>query len=138
MQQGIEFTVLRQTCHAEMAMKWREMVISIRNQCGYFKSLLVFWVYLCSSTFLRIYVKALQAGKITAAEKDLTTTIALIKRKHTDLAMLHEIKFLHDLMTADPTRVKFGNYLTYNQKVVLTILGQIVTYWIVLMQFALV
>ncbi|CAG7730082.1 unnamed protein product, partial [Allacma fusca] len=42
------------------------------------------------STFLRIYVKALQAGKITAAEKDLTTTIALIKRKHTDLAMLHE------------------------------------------------
>ncbi|CAG7728996.1 unnamed protein product [Allacma fusca] len=99
-------------------------------------SLFFFWLYVCFNTFLRIYVKTLQAEKITAAEKDLVTAIALLKWKHTDLAMLHEIKFLHDLMVADPIRIKFGNYLTYNQRVVLTIVGQVVTYLIVLMQFA--
>ncbi|CAG7831515.1 unnamed protein product, partial [Allacma fusca] len=31
------------------------------------------------------------AEKITAAEKDLVTSIALLKWKHTDLAMLHEV-----------------------------------------------
>ncbi|CAG7830028.1 unnamed protein product [Allacma fusca] len=87
-----------------------------------FRRMLPMWGYFCSSTFIRIYVTASKAETISKAEAELATTLALIQTKHASLAALHEIQFTHDLLLQNPISIKFGNYLVFNRRVLITVI----------------
>ncbi|CAG7830029.1 unnamed protein product [Allacma fusca] len=89
-----------------------------------FRRILPMWCYFCTSTFIRIYMTAAQAETVPQAEAELTTTLALIPTKHAGLETLHEVKFTHDILLQNPISIRFGNYLVFNRRVIITNLHQ--------------
>ncbi|CAG7696848.1 unnamed protein product [Allacma fusca] len=120
--------------------------ITLATICSYFianvnwslqvyRQMMPMWLYLCLSNLGRISRKALVAERITIEEHAIATRLALIKLKRPDFRTLHEIKMTYDIIANNPIRIQFGSYIHFNRRVVLTILNQVVTYIIVLMQF---
>ncbi|CAG7728074.1 unnamed protein product, partial [Allacma fusca] len=92
----------------------------------------------CYATFqlVRLYLKTSQAERITSAEYNLCKQLASIDPTALAPECELKIKHLHYLVSHKETKIRFGSYITYNRSLVLSVFSQVVTYLIVLMQFA--
>ncbi|CAG7734315.1 unnamed protein product, partial [Allacma fusca] len=85
---------------------------------------------------LRLYAKAVNADKVTDEEQKIAKLLSTINTDVFEGSIALQVKFTHDLIVTNPTRIVLGSVVHFNKGLLLSVFNQVVTYLIVLMQFA--
>ncbi|CAG7731205.1 unnamed protein product [Allacma fusca] len=83
----------------------------------------------------RLYFKVLLAEKITAEEAEIAADLIKMNSTGYNTSVMSQIRLTLDTLVQNPSRINLGNYVVLDKHLFLGIIGQVITYLIVLMQF---
>ncbi|CAG7824683.1 unnamed protein product [Allacma fusca] len=86
-------------------------------------------------SLIRLYAKTSRAENVTEMEARLHQVLFTLNDHPQTLDVRIELKAMKRAISVSPTCIRLGNYVVYNQGIILTILTQVVTCLIVLLQF---
>ncbi|CAL8081586.1 unnamed protein product [Orchesella dallaii] len=88
---------------------------------------------LCCFGFVRMFVKAIYVDSVRKEEKRLATK--MLELECDSLAASIERKLYADYLTCNPTKFVLADLLEFNRSFMLTCIGNVTTYLVVLLQF---